>query len=162
MESAFADYEVTAASARAVAESAAPALAAVAGMTEEAPLAAANAALGELTAILDDPTLSDPPPPYERGDVDMADLDEIAAATQEAENYAERVTAATREVSAARTALVEKLTALTAAQVALGSSIPATAVAIVDENFRASSDAAGRGDRRIPGHPGGTGDRCVG
>ena len=67
----------------------------------------------------------------------MTDLDEIAAATQTASNRAERIATATREARAAQAALVEKVAALTAAQVALGSSLPATAVIIVGENPQA-------------------------
>ena len=137
MQSAFADYDDAVLGARAAADSAGPALAAVAGMTDEAPLAAANAALAALVAQLDDATLAAPPEPYERGDVDVTDLDQIAAATQTASNRAQVIATATREARAAQAALVEKVAALTAAQVALGSSLPATAVIIVGENSRA-------------------------
>ena len=58
MESAFADYDDAVLGARAAADSAGPALASVAGMTDETPLAAANAALAALVAQLDDTTLA--------------------------------------------------------------------------------------------------------
>ena len=97
MEAAFADYDAAVLSARAAADSAAPALASVAGMADETALAAANAALAALVAQLDTTTPAAPPGPYERGDVDMTDVDELAAATQTATNRAERIATATRE-----------------------------------------------------------------
>ncbi len=138
METAIAEYDASVVAATAAAESAGPALAAVAGMSDDAALAAANAALAALVAQLDETTLAAPPARYERGDVDMTDLDDIAAATEEATVHAERIVTATRDARAAQTALVEKSAALTAAQVTLGSSLPATAVVIVGENPRAT------------------------
>ena len=137
MEAAIAEYDAAVLSARAAADGAAPALASVAGMADETALAAANAALAALVAQLDTTTPAAPPGPYERGDVDMTDVDELAAATQTATNRAERIATATREWRAAKAALAEKVAALTAAQVALGSSLPATAVIIVDANQQA-------------------------
>ncbi|MET0782454.1 MAG: hypothetical protein ABWZ16_13170, partial [Microbacterium sp.] len=137
MESAFAEYDAAALAARAAADSAGPALASVVGMTDEAPLTAANAALAALVAQLDDTTLAAAPERYERGEVDMSDPEQIAAAAQTADNRAQAIATATREARAAQAALVEKTAALTAAQVALGSSLPATAVVIVGQNPRA-------------------------
>ena len=84
MEAAIAEYDAAVLSARAAADGAAPALASVAGMADETALAAANAALAALVAQLDTTTPAAPPGPYERGDVDMTDVDELAAATQTA------------------------------------------------------------------------------
>ena len=97
MEAAIAEYDAAVLSARAAADGAAPALASVAGMADETALAAANAALAALVAQLDTTTPAAPPGPYERGDVDMTDVDELAAATQTATNRAERIATATRE-----------------------------------------------------------------
>ena len=130
-------YDATVELARATADSAAPPLAAVAGMTAQPPLDASNAALAALVAQLDATSLEDPPEPYEREEIDLTDITEVEAATQTAANHAERVTTAIREVGAAQVALQEKLDALRAAQVALGASLPETAALIAGENPRA-------------------------
>ena len=137
MESAIAEYDDAVLGARAAADSAGPALASVAGMVDEPALVAANAALAALVAQLDGTPLAAPPAAYERGDVDMTDLDAIAAATETARDHAEKVATATREARAAQAALLEKVTALTAAQVALGSLLPSSGVVMVGENERA-------------------------
>ena len=146
MESAFADYDAAVLSARAAADSAGPALASVAGMTDEAPLAAANAALAALVAQLDDTTLAAPPEPYERGEVDVTDLDQIAAATQTASNRAQVIATATREARAAQAALVEKVAALTAAQVS------ARIFAAGDRGDHRRREPAGRAELPRCGH----------
>jgi hypothetical protein len=140
LDTAIADYDATVEIARATAEAAAPPLAAVAGMAAQPLLDTSNAALAALIAALDADPLEDPPAPYERGEVDLGDIDAVRAATERAEDHAERVLAATREANAARTALQQNLDALRAAQVALGASLPETAVVIVGENDDASQE----------------------
>ncbi len=137
LDEAVSQYEDTVASAQATADSAGPPLAAIAGMAAQPLLDASNAALAALIAQLAAADLGDVPDPYERGDVDMADIDELKAATKIAEAHAGLVTTATREVRAAQTALQEKVDALRVAQVALGASLPETAVVIEGENRRA-------------------------
>ncbi|WP_139230884.1 hypothetical protein [Microbacterium sp. cf046] len=137
LKDSVAAYDESVLLARGTADSAGPALAAVVGVTEQAPLDAANAALAALTAQLDADSLADPPAPYERGDVDLTDIDAVRAATATAEDHGESITAATRAVGAAQTSLQEKLVALRNAQVALGVTIPETAVRIVGENEEA-------------------------
>ena len=85
-------------------------------MTDDAALAAANAALAALVAQLGRTGLAEPPEPYERGEIDMTDIDEIVAATEVADAHAERVTAATREAIAAQAALVAEVDALRVAR----------------------------------------------
>ncbi len=63
MEESIAEYDEAVLGARATADSAAPAFAAVAGMTNEATLAAANAALADLLALLDGAGLAEPSEP---------------------------------------------------------------------------------------------------
>ena len=137
MEDAIAEYDAAVVSSRAVADSAGPPLAAVAGMTDEAALAAANAALAALIAQLDTTTLAAPPAAYARGDLDVTDIDAVTSAAQKADDRAQEITAATREARAAQAALLEKVDALKVAQVALGSSLPATADIIAGQNPRA-------------------------
>ncbi len=136
MQAAIADYNDAALGARASADSASPAFAAVAGMTDEATLASANAALAAVLAQLDDAPFDAPPARYARGDIDLTNLDAIAAATKTANSRAEQYTTATEEARAARTELIEKVEALGAARLALGRSLPAAADVIVDENWR--------------------------
>jgi len=136
MQAAIADYNDAALGARASADSASPAFAAVAGMTDEATLASANAALAAVLAQLDDAPFDAPPARYARGDIDLTNLDAIAAATKTANSRAEQYMTATEEARAARTELIEKVEALGAARLALGRSLPAAADIIVDENWR--------------------------
>jgi hypothetical protein len=137
LDEAVSQYDDTVATAQATADSAAPPLAAVAGMAAQPVLDASNAALAALVAQLAVTPPDDLPEPYARGDVDMTDIDEVKAATKTADNHVELLTTATREVRAAQTALQEKIDALRTAQVALGASLPETAVLIVGENKRA-------------------------
>ena len=137
LDEAVRQYDDTVTTAQATADSAASPIAAVAGMAAQPVLDASNAALAALVAQLAIALPDDLPDLYARGDVDMTDIDEVKAATKTANNHVELVTTATREVRAAQTALVEKLDALRAAQVALGASLPETAVLIVGENKRA-------------------------
>ena len=104
-----------------------------------------------------------PPGPYERGDVDMTDVDEIAAATQTATQPcgADRHGDA-RMRGPRRPRSLEKVAALTAAQVALGSSLPATAVIIVGENQRAEQSFRDAVDRRVRRRARGPGGRRLG
>ena len=132
-----ASYDDTVELARATADSAAPPLVAVAGMTAQPLLDASSAALAALVAQLDAASFEDPPEAYEREEIDLAEIAQVESATQTATDHAERVTTAIREVSAAQTALQEKLNALRIAQVTLGASLPETAVLIVGENRRA-------------------------
>lgn len=125
-------------SATAAADSAAPALAAVAGMVPQAQLDAANAALAALKEELDRTSGSnDTPDAYVRADIDETDLGQIRDATDRAKDHAERVLAATRELSAAQVSLQKKIDALRATQVDLGSRVPEAATLIVGENRRA-------------------------
>lgn len=137
LDEAVRQYEDTVEAARTTADSAGPPLAALAGMAAQPQLDASNAALAALVAQLDAASLDDVPEPYERGDIDMSDIDQVQAATTTADGHAALVTTATREVRAAQAALQEKLDALRVAQVALGASLPETAVQIVGENRRA-------------------------
>jgi hypothetical protein len=134
LDAAVKKYDETVEMARATADSAGPPLAAIAGMAAQPLLDASNATLAALVAQLDASTLDDMPEPYERGDVDVTDIEEVRAATTIAEDHADLVTTATREVTTAQAALQEKLDALRAAQVVLGGSLPETAVVIVGEN----------------------------
>ena len=72
-----------------------------------------------------------------RGDLDLTDIDAVTSAAQKADDRAQEITAATREARAAQAALLEKVDALKVAQVALGSSLPATADIIAGQNPRA-------------------------
>jgi hypothetical protein len=137
LEDAVAEYEDTVDIAQATADNAGPPLAAVAGMAPQPLLDASNAALAALVAQLAASSIGDLPEPYERGDVDLTDIDAVQGATAAAEEHATRVITATREVRAAQAALQEKLEALRAAQVALGASLPEAAALIVEENRRA-------------------------
>jgi hypothetical protein len=134
LDAAVKKYDETVESARVTADSAGPPLAAIAGMAAQPLLDASNATLAALVAELDASTVDDPPEPYQRGDVDVTDIEEVRAATTIADDHAELVATATREVAAAQAALQEKLDALRAAQVVLGGSLPETAVVIVGEN----------------------------
>jgi len=136
MQTAIAQHKDAALGAKASAASAAPAFAAVAGMTDEATLTAANAALAAVTAQLTGAALAAPPDPYARGDVDLTSVDDIAAAAKTAGNRAAEFVTATEEAQAARTALIEKVAALDAARLALGSSLPKAAETIVAQNGR--------------------------
>jgi hypothetical protein len=137
LDDAVAEYEDTVDIAQATADNAGPPLAAVAGMAPQPLLDASNAALAALVAQLAASSIGDLPEPYERGDVDLTDIDAVQGATAAAEEHATRVITATREVRAAQAALQEKLEALRAAQVALGASLPEAAALIVEENRRA-------------------------
>ena len=160
------ENEDTAAAAQATADAAGPPLAAIAGMAPQPLLDASNAALAALLAQLATSDIGEQPDPYERGDVDLSDIDEVKAATKIAEAHGGLVTTATRQVRAAQTTLQEKVDALRTAQVALGASLPETAVVIVGENedalqsFRdaviaasvavpAAQNAGGSGDAEI-------------
>ena len=90
MEDAIAEYDAAVVSSRAVADSAGPPLAAVAGMTDEAALAAANAALAALIAQLDTTTLAAPPAAYARGDLDLTDIDAVTLRRTEKRTTAPR------------------------------------------------------------------------
>ena len=137
LDTAVKKYDETVESARATADSAGPPLAAIPGMVAQPLLDASNAALAALVAQLDTSALDDVPEPYERGDVDVTDIDAVRAATKVADDHAELVSTATREVTATQAALQEKLDALRVAQVALGASLPETGVFIVGEYRRA-------------------------
>ena len=135
LDAAVKKYDDTVESARATADSAGPPLAAIPGMAAQPLLDASNAALAALVAQLDASTLDDPPEPYERGDVDVTRHRRGAGGDDRSPTTTRScVTTATREVTAAQAALQEKLDALRAAQVALGASLPETAVVIVGEN----------------------------
>ena len=136
MQAAVADYNDAVLGARASADGASPAFAAVAGMTDESRFASANAALAAVLAQLDDTPLAAPPERYARGDIDLTNLDAIAAATKTANDRAKELTTATEEARAARIELIEKVDALAAARRSLGSSLPKAADRIVDENWR--------------------------
>jgi hypothetical protein len=137
LDDAVAEYEDTVDIAQATADNAGPPLAAIAGMAPQPLLDASNAALAALVAQLAASSIGDLPEPYERGDVDLTDIDAVQGATAAAEEHATRVITATREVRAAQAALQEKLDALRAAQVPLGASLPEAAALIVEENRRA-------------------------
>lgn len=135
MEAAYAEYDTTAAAARAAADSAAPALAAVAGMSDQAALDAANAAAGAIIPLLDSTTLPERPAAYAPPEAASFDgLQAAESATADARAYASDVTAVTEEVKAATAAVTQHVTALTEAQRALGATLPATAEAIAAEN----------------------------
>ncbi|WP_292826687.1 hypothetical protein, partial [Microbacterium sp.] len=137
LDEAVTQYEDTVAIAQATADSAAPPLAAVAGMAAQPVLDASNAALAALVAQLAAAPPADLPELYERGDIDVGDIEAVKAATKTANDHVGLITTATREVRAAQAALQEKLDALRAAQMTLGASLPETAVLIVAENRRA-------------------------
>lgn len=163
LQEAIGIYDDTVELAQTTADSAGPPLAAVAGMTDETLLTASNTALADLVAQLAVDTAFETPAAYERGDVDLTDLDAIAAATEAAEAHAAAVTAATDEVRLAQAALQQKLDALRAAQVALGASLPATAEVIAAENPRAEQsfrDAVIAAAAAVPAaqNAGGSGD----
>lgn len=75
LDEAVTQYEDTVAIAQATADSAAPPLAAVAGMDAQPALDASNAALAALVAQLAAAPPADLPELYERGDIDMGDID---------------------------------------------------------------------------------------
>ncbi len=163
LQEAIGIFDNTVELAQTTADSAGPPLAAVAGMTDETLLTASNTALADLVAQLAVDTAFETPAAYERGDVDLTDLDAIAAATEAAEAHATAVTAATDEVRLAQAALQQKLDALRAAQVALGASLPATAEVIAAENPRAEQsfrDAVIAAAAAVPAaqNAGGSGD----
>ena len=137
LDEAVTQYEDTVAIAQATADSAAPPLAAVAGMAAQPVLDASNAALAALVAQLAAAPPADLPELYERDDIDVGDIEAVKAATKTANDHVGLITTATREVRAAQAALQEKLDALRAAQMTLGASLPETAVLIVAENRRA-------------------------
>ncbi|CAN5425391.1 hypothetical protein BH10ACT5_BH10ACT5_09030 [soil metagenome] len=137
LDEAATQYEDTVAIAQATADSAAPPLAAVAGMAAQPVLDASNAALAALVAQLAAAPPADLPELYERDDIDVGDIEAVKAATKTANDHVGLITTATREVRAAQAALQEKLDALRAAQMTLGASLPETAVLIVGENGRA-------------------------
>lgn len=135
MDAAYAQYETTAAAARAAADSAGPALSAVAGMVDQPTLDAATSAQGALVALLDDPPLPDRPAGYTAPAVET--IDDVAAAdaaVSEARRYSADVEDVTAEVVAATAAVTQQATALTDAQRVLAASLPATADAINAEN----------------------------
>lgn len=135
MDAAFAEYETAAAAARAAGEGAGPALAAVAGMSDQAALDAAVAANAAVIALLDTATL--PERPAEHTPPDAATIADVAAAERAAASaraYEQEVVETTAAVVAATTAVTEHVAALAGARRALGAGLPATAEAIVDDN----------------------------
>ena len=165
LDTAFADYEASKVAARAMADETTPSLAAVAGMTDQSALDAANAALAELVAALDADGPPAAPAPYEPAAV-TSDPDEVAGAAQSARDYADEVKARIRDVQAVTTGVKGKTAALTVALNALGASLPATAALIAgqyplaEQSFRdavvaaavavgAAQGAGGSGDAEL-------------
>jgi hypothetical protein len=135
MDAAYAEYEAAAAAARLAADSAAPSLAAVVGISDQAVLDAATAANNALIGLLDSTTLPDRPADYTPPDV--ATILEVGAAekaTAAAKEYSDDVSEATAQVAAATTAVTQQLAALADAQRTLGATLPATADVITAEN----------------------------
>jgi hypothetical protein len=134
MASAYDAYDATAATAQAMTDAAAPALAAVAGTADQAALDAANAASAALVAGLASEVPPPPPAEYVRADVDVSDIDEVAAAEKSALEYAGDVLATINAAEKANNALRGHVTAFETALDALGASLPPTAAAIAEEN----------------------------
>lgn len=135
VEAAAAAYDATAQAARAAADAAAPALAALAGMCDQAALDAAGAALQALVDILEATIRPEGPGEFSARDVsDLGDIESVELATEAARAHSEHIAQATSEIDLARLAVEEKAAALTAAQHALGATLPATAETIVDES----------------------------
>lgn len=141
VEAAAAAYDATARAARAAADAAGPALAALAGMCDQAALDAAGTALQSLVDILEAAIPPQGPGEFSARDVaDLADIESVELATAAARAHTEQNATAASEIELARLAVEEKAAALTAAQRALGATLPATAETIVDENPLAADE----------------------
>lgn len=144
-QTALATYTHTADTARADAAAAEPALAALQGMSDQGMLDAAIAARVALVTALDQAVVPTAPEAFAVRDVEaVTDLDELAAATSAARDHATQVAAARTELRQVQASVVPLDTAFAEAFLALGSSLPAAAGGIVDQNpaaDQASKDA---------------------
>lgn len=139
VDPAYAAYAESLAAAQAAADGAAPALPAVDGMADPTLLANATAALSALQAAIAATALPERPQAYEPF-AGEGDAEKLTAAAGGADDHESLVRLRVGQVEDASAALEGPTAALRDAQVALGSSLPATAQVIVTENGLAAQE----------------------